>query len=52
MTKAPVALVAVLRETSVIFAAILAALVLKEKLTRRRLIATGAVLAGLILLRI
>ena len=52
MTRAPVALVAVLRETSVIFAAVLAALVLKEKLTRRRLFATGAVLAGLILLRI
>jgi drug/metabolite transporter (DMT)-like permease len=52
MTRAPVALVAVLRETSVIFAAVLAALVLKEKLTRRRLIGTGAVLAGLILLKI
>jgi drug/metabolite transporter (DMT)-like permease len=52
MTRAPVALVAVLRETAVIFAAVLAALVLKEKLTRRRLLATGAVLAGLILLRI
>jgi len=52
MTRAPVALVAVLRETSVIFAAVLAALVLKEKLTRRRLFATGAVLAGLILLRL
>jgi drug/metabolite transporter (DMT)-like permease len=52
MTRAPVALVAVLRETSVIFAAVLAALVLKEKLTRRRLFATGAVLAGLIALRL
>jgi len=52
MTRAPVALVAVLRETAVIFGAVLAALVLKEKLTRRRLFATGAVLAGLILLRI
>ena len=52
MTRAPVALVAVLRETSVIFAAVLAALVLKEKLTRRRLVATGAVLAGLIALRL
>jgi drug/metabolite transporter (DMT)-like permease len=52
MTRAPVALVAVLRETSVIFAAVLAALVLKEKLTRRRLFATGAVLAGLLLLRL
>jgi drug/metabolite transporter (DMT)-like permease len=52
MTRAPVALVAALRETSVIFAAVLAAVVLKEKLTRRRLVATGAVLAGLVLLRI
>jgi drug/metabolite transporter (DMT)-like permease len=52
MTRAPVALVAALRETSVIFAALIAALVLKEKLTRRRLLATGAVLAGLVLLRI
>ncbi len=52
MTLAPVALVAALRETSVIFAAVLAALVLKEKLTRRRLVATGAVLAGLVLLKV
>lgn len=51
MTKAPVALVAALRETSVIFAALLAAMFLKEKMTRRRLAATGAVLAGLIALR-
>ena len=52
MTRAPVALVAALRETSVIFAAVLGAAVLKEKLTRRRLVATGAVLAGLIALKI
>jgi drug/metabolite transporter (DMT)-like permease len=52
MTRAPVALVAVLRETSVIFAAAIGALVLKEKFTRRRLVATGAVLAGLIALRL
>jgi drug/metabolite transporter (DMT)-like permease len=52
MTRAPVALVAVLRETSVIFAAVLAAFVLKEKLTPRRLLATGAVLAGLVALRL
>jgi drug/metabolite transporter (DMT)-like permease len=51
MTRAPVALVAVLRETSVIFAALFAALFLGEKLTRRRLVATGAVLAGLVVLR-
>ncbi len=52
MTRAPVALVAVLRETSVIFAAVLGAAVLKEKLTRRRLVATGAVLAGLVVLKL
>lgn len=52
MTRAPVALVAVLRETSVIFAALIGALFLKEKLTRRRLAATGAVLLGLVALRL
>ncbi len=52
MTRAPVALVAVLRETAVIFGALLGALFLKEKLTRRRLLATGAVLAGLVALRL
>jgi drug/metabolite transporter (DMT)-like permease len=52
MTRAPVALVAVLRETSVVFAAVIAAIVLKEKMTRRRLAATGAVMLGLVALRI
>lgn len=52
MTRAPVALVAVLRETSVIFAALIGAVLLKEKFTRRRLVATGAVLTGLIALRL
>ncbi|HWA37975.1 MAG TPA: DMT family transporter [Burkholderiales bacterium] len=52
MTRAPVALVAVLRETSVIFAALLGALFLRERMTRRRLVATGAVLAGLVVLKL
>ena len=52
MTRAPVALVAVLRETSVIFAALIGAFFLKEKFTRQRLVATGAVLAGLVALRL
>jgi drug/metabolite transporter (DMT)-like permease len=52
MTQAPVALVAVLRETAVIFGAILGALFLNEKMTRRRLAATGAVMAGLVALRL
>jgi len=52
MARAPVALVAVLRETSVIFAAVLGAVLLGEKMTRRRLVATGAVLAGLVVLKL
>jgi drug/metabolite transporter (DMT)-like permease len=52
MTRAPIALVAVLRETSVIFAALLSTVFLREKMTRRRLLATGAVMGGLIALRI
>ena len=52
MTRAPVALVAVLRETAVIFGAFIAHFVLKEKLTRRRLIAPGAVMLGLVALKL
>lgn len=52
MTRAPVALVAALRETSVIFAAVIAFVIFKEKMTARRIFATGAVLAGLVALRI
>jgi len=52
MTLAPVALVAVLRETSVVFAAALGALFLKEPFTARRAGATLVVLAGLVALRI
>ena len=52
MTRAPIALVAVLRETSVIFAALLSTVFLREKMTRRRLVATGAVMVGLVALRI
>jgi drug/metabolite transporter (DMT)-like permease len=52
MTRAPVALVAVLRETSVVFAALIAFWILKEKLTRRRMLATAMVLLGLVALRL
>jgi drug/metabolite transporter (DMT)-like permease len=52
MTRAPVALVAVLRETSVVFAAVLGALFLKERFTTRRVAATAAVLAGLMMMRL
>jgi drug/metabolite transporter (DMT)-like permease len=52
MTRAPIALVAVLRETAVIFGAVIATVVLKEKFTRRRLAATGAVMLGLVALKL
>jgi len=52
MTRAPVALVAVLRETAVLFGALIGALFLREKFTRRRLAATGAVMLGLAALRL
>lgn len=52
MTQAPVALVAALRETSVIFAALLGALFLGEKMNRRRLFATALVVAGLVAMRL
>ena len=41
-----------LRETAVIFGAFIAYFVLKEKLTRRRLAATGAVMLGLVALKL
>ena len=46
MTKAPVALVASLRETSVLFATLIGARLLKEHLTPRRWAGVGAVIAG------
>jgi len=52
MTQAPVALVAALRETSVVFAALIGAIFLGERLTRRRVIATALVLLGVVLLRL
>jgi drug/metabolite transporter (DMT)-like permease len=51
MTKAPVALVASLRETSVLFATLLGAYMLKERLTLRRWAGVGAVLVGVVALK-
>ena len=51
MTQAPVAAVAALRETSVIFAALLGTMFLKERFGRQRLIAACAVALGIIALR-
>jgi len=52
MTRAPVALVAVLRETAVVFVALLGAVFLKERFTARRVAATAAVVAGLMVMRL
>jgi drug/metabolite transporter (DMT)-like permease len=52
MTRAPVTLVAALRETSVLFAAIFAALLLKEPLTEWRIVAMLLIAAGIVLLRL
>ena len=51
MTKAPVALVASVRETSVLFATLIGAHLLKEKLTPRRWAGVGAVVIGVVALK-
>lgn len=52
MTRAPLAVVAALRETSVIFGALFGAWLLREGWIGRRLAGAGVVLAGLIALRL
>ena len=52
MTQAPVATVAALRETSVLFAALLGAWLLKESFTRRRVVGTLTIVAGVMALRL
>jgi phosphonate utilization associated putative membrane protein len=52
MTRAPVATVAALRETSVLFAAVIGASLLKEAFTTRRALGTAAILLGVMALRL
>ena len=52
MTKAPVAAVAALRETSILFATIVAITVLREKADRYRIGATVVIAAGAMVLRL
>jgi drug/metabolite transporter (DMT)-like permease len=52
MTQAPIALVAALRETSVLFGAVIAVLVLKEPLRPARIVAALMIVAGLMALRV
>jgi phosphonate utilization associated putative membrane protein len=51
MTRAPVASVAALRETSVLFAALLGTVLLKEKFGWQRATGTGVIVAGVMALR-
>ena len=51
MTRAPIAAVAALRETSVVFAAIIGVVALGEPFHAQRAIAVLVILAGIILLR-
>jgi uncharacterized membrane protein len=52
MTAAPVAIVAALRETSIIFGTAISALVLKEKIKGNRWAAVCIIALGAIVLRI
>ena len=52
MTQAPIAAVAALRESSILFALILSSLMLKERLTPWRMAAAVLILAGVVGLRI
>jgi phosphonate utilization associated putative membrane protein len=52
MTRAPVASVAALRETSVLFAALLGTLLLKERFGLQRAIGTAVIVAGVMALRL
>ena len=52
MTQAPIALVAALRETSVVFAAIIAAVFLKEPVTRLRYASAVTVCAGAVAMKL
>ena len=51
MTKAPVAAIAALRETSILFAIAIAALFLREKISPRRYVAIALVAVGAVLMR-
>ena len=51
-TQAPIALVAALRETSIIAALLISVVFMKERLDRTKLVATFVTLAGAILLRV
>ncbi len=52
MTKAPVAVVAALRETSILFAIVISVLILKEKASLWRYIAGATIASGVLIMRL
>lgn len=52
MTKAPIAAVAALRETSILFAMLLSVFLLGETISRRRIVAALIIVAGVLALRL
>jgi len=52
MTLAPIAIIATLRETGVLFGDIIAILVLKEPLRAARIVAAAFIACGLVLIRL
>ena len=52
MTVAPIAIVAALRETSVLFGALIAVVILKEPLRATRVLAAAMIVAGLVMIRL
>ncbi|MFT3690653.1 EamA family transporter [Paenirhodobacter sp.] len=52
MTRAPIALVAVLRETSILFAVLIGWLVFRERMTPGKALAAGLIVAGVMMTRV
>ncbi|RWR32279.1 peptide ABC transporter permease [Sinirhodobacter populi] len=52
MTRAPIALVAVLRETSILFAVLIGWLAFGERMTRAKALAAGLIVVGVVMTRI
>ncbi len=52
MTRAPIAMVSALRETSILFALLISALLLRERVPHARWLAAGLIVAGVATLRI
>ena len=52
MTVAPIALVAALRETSILFAVLIGWLVFGERMDRQKMLAAGLIVAGVIVTRV